>query len=91
MQVNHTPSFMLRLESRGEGWDLVNTATIMPDCTHTTSRRVVVGVNSGASEAPRAFLKLGLNAQKLRRAATQLLQKGNMSLPVGKNLPVGLE
>ena len=91
MQVNHTPSFLLRLESRGERWDLVNTTAIVPDGTHTTSRRVVVVVDSGASEAPRAFFKLGLNAQKLRRAATQLLQEGNMSLPVGKSLPVGLE
>ena len=91
MHMNHTPPLMLRLESRGEWGDLVNTAAIMPDGTDPTCRRVVVGVNSGASKAPRAFLKLGLNAQKLRRAATQLLQKGNMSLPVGKNLPVGLE
>ena len=73
MQVNHTPPLMLRLESRGEGGDLVNATAIMPDGTNPTSRRVVKGVNSGASKAPRPLLKLVLNAQELRRAAAQLL------------------
>ena len=73
MQMNHTPPLMLRLESRGVWGDLVNTAAIMPNGTNPTCRRVVVGVNSGANKAPRAFLKFVLNAQKLRRAAAQLL------------------
>ena len=91
MQVNHTPPLMLRLESRGVWGDLVNTAAIMPDGTNPTCRRVVVGVNSGANKAPRALLQIALNAQKLCRAAAQLLQQGNLSLPVGKNLPIGFE
>ena len=91
MQMNHTPPLMLRLESMGVGGDLVNTAAIMPDGTNPTCRRVVVGVSSGANKAPRALLQIALNAQKLRRAAAQLLQQGNLSLPVGKNLPIGFE
>ena len=91
MQMNHTPPLMLRLESRGVGGDLVNTAAIMPDGTNPTCRRVVVGVNSGANKATRALLQIALNAQKLRRAAAQLLQQGNLSLPVGKHLPIGFE
>ena len=91
MHMNHTPPLMLRLESRSVWGDLVNTAAIMPDGTNPTCRRVVVGVNSGANKAPRALLQIALNAQKLRRAAAQLLQQGNLSLPVGINLPIGFE
>ena len=91
MQVDHTPSFMLQLESGGVGGDLVHAASIVPDGANPSSRRVVMWVNSGASKTSRALLKLGLNAQELRRAAAQLLQQGDLSLPVGKNLPIGLK
>ncbi len=81
---------MLQFESRGVGGDLVNTASFVPNGTNPPSRRVVIWVNSGASKTSRALLKLGLNAQELRRAAAQLLQQGGLGLPVGKNLPIGL-
>ena len=91
MQMNNTPSLMLQLESGGVGGDMVNAASFVLNGTNPSSRRVVMRVYSGASKTSRALLKLGLNAQKLRRAAAQLLQQGYMSLPVGKNQPTGLE
>ena len=91
MQMNNTPFLMLNPESGGVRGDLINAATIVPNGINPTSRRVVVGVHHGANKTPRALLEFGLNAQKLRGGAAQLLQQGNMRLPVGKNLPVCLE
>ena len=91
MQMNNTTSFMLQFESVGVRGNLVDAAPLVPNGTIPPSRRVVVGVNSGASKASRALLKLGFDAQELRGTAAQLLQQGDLSLPVSKDLPIGFE
>ena len=91
MQMNNTTSFMLQSESVGVRGNLVDAAPHVPNGTNPPSGRVVVGVNSGASKASRALLKLGFDAQELRGTAAQLLQQGDLSLPVSKDLPMGFE
>ena len=63
MQMNNMSSFNLYFESGCVRGNLVDAASLMPDGPNAPSRRVVVGVNSGTSKAPRSLLKLGFDAQ----------------------------
>ena len=91
MQMDNTPPCMLQFEGVIVRGDLVNTASLVPNGTNPPSGGVVVGVNSGASKASRALPKLGFDAQKLCGTAAELLQQGDLGLPVSKDLPVRFE
>ena len=91
MQMDNAAPSTLQLECMGVGGNLVDAAPIMPNGSDPPNGGVVIGVNFGACETSRALFKLSFDAQELSGTATELLQQGDLGLPVSKDLPVGFK